>query len=109
MQTIRPFEFSIRDRVWRKTSPMKCMMRFGRKGKISPKFIGLFEILRKVGEVAYELALPLQLLVVYHLFHVSMLYRYSPDELHVISYDSIELGSGLSYEKELATILDRLV
>lgn len=86
---------------------MKCMMRFGRKGKISPQFIGLFEILRKVGEVAYELALPLRLLVFHPLFHVSMLHRYIPDELHVISYDSIKLGLGLSYKEELATILDR--
>jgi hypothetical protein len=56
----RPFEFEVRDRVFLKISPMKGVMRFGKKGKVSPQFIGPFEITQRVGKLAYRIALPLR-------------------------------------------------
>ena len=81
----RPLEFSIGDKVFLKVAPMKGIMRFGKKGKLSPRFIGPYEILEKVGNVAYRLALPLELSSVHNVFHVSMLRRYISDPSHVLS------------------------
>lgn len=64
---------------------MKGVLGFGKKGKLSPRFIDPFEILNQVGEVAYKLALPPSLSSVYPLFHGFMLRRYIPNESHVIS------------------------
>ena len=69
----RPLRFSVGDRVFLRVSPMKGVMRFGRRGKLSPRYIGPFEILRTVGEVAYELALPPAFSAIHPVFHVSML------------------------------------
>ena len=65
---------------------MMSVMRFGMKGKLSPRFIGPFEILSRVGEEAYKLALPPCLSVVHHVFHVSMLRKYIPDESHMLYF-----------------------
>lgn len=88
------------DKVRLKVSPMKGVMRFEKKDKLSLRFIGLFKILRRVGDVSYELALPPRLSVVHPAFHVSMLDRYIMEESYVISYDFVELGPDLTYEKE---------
>ena len=72
------------DHVWLRVSPIKGVMKFGKKGKLSPRFIGTFEILSRVGEVAYKLALPPSLSAVHPVFHVSMLRKYIPDESHVL-------------------------
>ncbi|XP_069149347.1 uncharacterized protein [Solanum lycopersicum] len=84
-------------------------MRFGKKGKLSPRFIGPFEILSRVGEVAYKLALPPSLSGVHPVFHVSMLWKYIPDESHVLSLDSVELGPDLTFEEEPIAIFERQV
>ncbi|WMV15181.1 hypothetical protein MTR67_008569 [Solanum verrucosum] len=76
-------DFGVGDRVFLRVSPMKGAMRFERRGKLSPRYIGPFEILRAVGEVAYELALPPALSAIHPVFHVSMMRRYVPDESHV--------------------------
>ncbi|XP_055826307.1 uncharacterized protein LOC129894663 [Solanum dulcamara] len=86
---------------------MKRVTRFEKKGKLSPRFFGPFDILRRVGGVAYEFALPSRLSGVHSLFYVSMLRKYIPYESHVISYDAVELGSYLTYEEEPVAILDR--
>ncbi|XP_055829654.1 uncharacterized protein LOC129898957, partial [Solanum dulcamara] len=104
---VRPLEFMVGDCVWLKISPMKGVMRFGKKGKLSPRFVGPFEILRRVGGVAYKLALPPKLSAVHPVFHVSILRKYIPDESHVISYDAVELSPDLTYEEEPTVILDR--
>lgn len=103
----RPLEFMIGDNVWLKVSSKKDVVRFWKKGKLSSRFIDPFEILRKVGAVAYELALPPRLFVVHPIFHVSMLCRYIPDASHMISYDLVELGLDLAYEEEPIAISDR--
>ncbi|WMV38027.1 hypothetical protein MTR67_031412 [Solanum verrucosum] len=83
------------------------VMRFGRRGKLSPRYIGLFEILRIVGEVAYELALPPAFSAIHPVFHISMLCRYVPDESHVIQYDAVDLDDSLRYIEEAVAILAR--
>ena len=78
-------------------SPMKGILRFGRKCKLSPKFIDPFEILEKVGQVAYRLALPPDLSSVHLVFHVSMLQKYVHDPSHIIQLQSKQLDENLSY------------
>ena len=88
---------------------MKGVMRFRKKGKLSPRFIGPFEILSRVGEVANKLALQPSFSAVHPVIHVSMLQKYIPDESHVLSLDSLELGPYLTFEEEPIAIFDRQV
>nr|GFD49492.1 putative reverse transcriptase domain-containing protein [Tanacetum cinerariifolium] len=82
----RSLEFQSGDHVFLKVSPARGVRRFGIKGKLSPRFIGPFEILDRVGKVSYRLALPPQLSHVQDVFHVSLLRGYKYHPLHVISY-----------------------
>ncbi|BFG20725.1 hypothetical protein CerSpe_069980 [Prunus speciosa] len=84
-------EFVVGYKVFLKVAPMKGVMRFGKKGKLSPRFIGLFEILERIGELAYKLALPPALAGVHDVFHVSMLRKYVHDATHVLSYEPLQL------------------
>ena len=84
-------------------------MRFGKKGKLSLRFIRPYEVIEKVGPVAYKLALPLELEKIHNVFHVSMLRRYRSNPLNVVSSETIELISNLTYEKEPVEILAREV
>nr|XP_009788656.1 PREDICTED: uncharacterized protein LOC104236435 [Nicotiana sylvestris] len=92
-----------------KVSQMKGIMRFGKKGKLSPRFIGPFEVMRGVGEIAYALALPPSLLGVHPDLHMSMLRRYHADKSHVLDFSTIQLDESLGYEDELVAIIDRRV
>ncbi|XP_022841995.1 uncharacterized protein LOC111365692 [Olea europaea var. sylvestris] len=78
--------FEVGEKVFLKVAPMKGILRFGKKGKLSPRFIGPFEILEKIGNVAYRLALPLKLSAV-HVFHVSILRKYISNPNHVVMFD----------------------
>ncbi|WMV51218.1 hypothetical protein MTR67_044603 [Solanum verrucosum] len=80
---------AIGERVLFKVSPTKSVMRFRKKGKFSPRFIGPFDILEKCGKVANRLVLPPSLSTVHSVFHVSMLKIYLHDDSHVIQWDSI--------------------
>ncbi|GAV75852.1 Chromo domain-containing protein [Cephalotus follicularis] len=84
-------------------------MRFGKKGKLTPRFIGPFEILERVGDVAYRLALPPSLSDVHNVFHVSMLRKYHPDPYHVLQWEPLELRTDLSFEEIPIRILDRRI
>ncbi|XP_048489752.1 uncharacterized protein LOC125491702 [Beta vulgaris subsp. vulgaris] len=81
-------------------------MRFGQTGKLSPRYIGPYEILDRVNEVAYRLALPTDLDKVHNVFHVSMLRKYIPDPSHVIRHEPLQLRKGLTYEEKPIEILD---
>ncbi|CAN4084848.1 unnamed protein product [Withania somnifera] len=88
---------------------MYGVLRFGRRGKLDPRYIGPYEILERVGEVSYRLALPPMLSVVHPVFHVSMLRRYMPDESHIIREDSVKLDDNLSFVEEPLMILTKEV
>ena len=85
------------------------MMRFRKKGKLSPRFIGPYEVIKKVGPVAYKLALPPDLENIHNVFHVSMMRRYRSNPSHVVSSETIEVRPYLTYEEELVEILAREV
>ena len=78
---------------------MKGVLWFGKKGKLSPRNIGLFEILERVGKVAYRLALPLELSSVHNIFHVSMLRKCISNPSHVLKNEPIEVHEDLTYEE----------
>ena len=80
----RPLEFEVGDHVFLKVMPKRGVIRFGNRGKLSPRYIGPFEVLETEGIVAYRLALPLSLSSVHDVFHVSMLQKYTPDPTHVV-------------------------
>lgn len=71
-------------------------MKFGKKGKLSLRFVGRFKILLRLGKGAYELAIPPRLTIFHLVFYVSLLHKYVSDESHVISYDVVEFGSNLT-------------
>ncbi|XP_074302612.1 uncharacterized protein LOC141634285 [Silene latifolia] len=105
----KDIEFMVGDKVLLKVSPMRGVMRFGKKGKLSQKFIGPYEILDRVGEVAYRLALPPALDIVHNVFHVSQLRKYVSDPSHILEMENIELDESLSYAEIPKEILDRKV
>nr|GFC49418.1 hypothetical protein [Tanacetum cinerariifolium] len=102
----RSLEFQPGDHVFLKVTPARGVRRFDIKGKLSPRFIGPFEILDRVGEVSYRLALPPQLSHVHDVFHVSLLRGYKYHPLHVILYPLDQIRTDLSYVEEPEAILD---
>ncbi|XP_070003311.1 uncharacterized protein [Nicotiana sylvestris] len=89
--------------------PMKGVMKFGKKGKRSPRYIGPFEVLRRDGKVAYELALPPSPTGIHLVFHVFMLRKHHGDPYHVLDFILVQLDKDLSYVEEPVAILDRQV
>ncbi|KAL5543511.1 hypothetical protein UlMin_007295, partial [Ulmus minor] len=102
----RPLEFQVGDSVFLKISPFKGIIRFGKRGKLNPRYIGPFEILERVGKAAYRLALPPNLATVHNVFHVSMLKKYVPDKSHVLEQEPIEIHEDLSLQEKPVQILD---
>ena len=86
--------------------PKRGVVRFGKRGKLSPWFIGPFEILERVGTVAYWLALPPSMSGVHEVFHVSMLWKYTPDPTHVVDWGQIEVDTDGTFEKGPVRIVD---
>ncbi|XP_070010918.1 uncharacterized protein [Nicotiana sylvestris] len=85
------------------------VMRFGKKGKLIPRYIGHFEIHERVGEVAYKLALPPSLSAVHPVFHVFMLWKYHSDLSYVLYFRSVQLDKDSSYVEEPMVVLDKQV
>jgi hypothetical protein len=86
---------------------MKGVMRFGRRGKLSPRYVGPFEILEKIGAVAYRLALPPNLSGIHNVFHISMLRKYVSDPTHVLESKPLQVQANMTYEETSTRILDR--
>ncbi|XP_017972517.1 PREDICTED: uncharacterized protein LOC108661138 [Theobroma cacao] len=105
----RELEFEVGDHMFLRVSSTKGIMRFGKKGKLSPRYIGPFETLERFGVVAYRLALSSNLTNVHPVFHVLVLWKYQPDPSHVIKHESLQLGDDMSYKEVLVAILDRQV
>ncbi|KAL0540140.1 hypothetical protein IC582_024370 [Cucumis melo] len=97
------------DKVFLKVAPMRGVLRFKRRGKLSPRFVGPFEILERIGPVAYRLALPPSLSTVHDVFHVSMLRKYVPHPSHVVDYEPLEIDENLSYTEQPVEVLAREV
>nr|XP_016516048.1 PREDICTED: uncharacterized protein LOC107832695 [Nicotiana tabacum] len=96
-------------KVLLRVSSIKSVMRFGRKGKLSPRYIGLFEVLEKVDEVGYRLALTPNLLGVHPVFRVSILQKYHKDQSNVLDFSLVQFDENLAYEEESIASLDRQV
>ncbi|GKE82405.1 hypothetical protein Tco_1552405, partial [Tanacetum coccineum] len=90
-----------------KLKEARGIRRFGLKGKLSPRFIGPFEILDRVGEVSYRLALPPQLSHVHNVFHASLLRGYNYHPYHVVQYTFDKIREDMSFAEEPGAILDR--
>ncbi|CAL9020692.1 unnamed protein product [Prunus brigantina] len=91
---------------WDELLPWNGVVRFGKQGKLSPRYIGPYKILEHVGLVAYRLALPSELSWLHNVFHVSTLRKYISDPSHVLESQPIELKDDLSYVEQPVHILD---
>ncbi|GJW19848.1 putative reverse transcriptase domain-containing protein [Tanacetum coccineum] len=103
----KPLEFSVGDYVLLKVSPWKGVVRFGKKGKLAPRFVGPFEIIEKVGPVAYRLDLPEELNGVHDTFHVSNLKKCLADPTLQVPLDEIRVDAKLNFVEEPVEILER--
>ena len=86
---------------------IKGVQRFGVTGKLSPRYIGPFEILRRIGTLAYELVLPPQLSHIHNVFYVLILRKYVSDSQYVIDFQTLEVKEDVSYEEISTSILER--
>ena len=102
-------EYGVANKVFLKVSPWRKILRFGKKGKPSPRFIGPYEILERIGLVSYRLALPPKLAKLHNVFHVSMLRRYRYKESHILPVKDIQVQSDFTFDEEPKAILDREV
>nr|GFB25353.1 putative reverse transcriptase domain-containing protein [Tanacetum cinerariifolium]GFB81508.1 putative reverse transcriptase domain-containing protein [Tanacetum cinerariifolium] len=105
----KPLEFQVRDNVMLKVSPWKGVMRFGKRRKLNPRYIGPFKILAKVRNVVYRIELPEQLCRVHRTFHVSKLKKCMADEPLAIPLDEIQVDDKLNFIEEPVEIMDREV
>ena len=102
----RPLEFEVGDHVFLKVMPKRGVVRFGKRENLSPRFIGPLEILKRVGTVAYRLALPPNMSGVHEVFHISMLLKYTPDPAHVVDWGQIEVDTDGTFEEGPICIVD---
>ncbi|KAI3726575.1 hypothetical protein L1987_66373 [Smallanthus sonchifolius] len=103
----KPLEFQIGDRVLLKVSPWKGVVRFGKKGKLAPRYVGPFEILERIGPVAYKLRLPQGLSGIHDIFHVSNLNKCLADDPLPIPLDEIQIDDKLRFVEKPVEIMDR--
>ena len=90
-----------------KVSPGKRVFRFGKRGKLSPRFIGPFEVLERISPVAYRVALLPSLSRPHNVYYMSVLRKYMADPSHVLDYQPIQIANDMSYEEQPMEILDR--
>ncbi|GKA62792.1 hypothetical protein Tco_0762311 [Tanacetum coccineum] len=105
----KPMEFQVGDRVMLKVSPWKGVVRFGKWGKLNPRYVGPFKVLAKVGAVAYKLELPQELSRVHNTFHVSNLKKCYADEPLAVPLDGLHIDDKLHFIEEPVEIMDREV
>ncbi|GKC08482.1 hypothetical protein Tco_1000092 [Tanacetum coccineum] len=105
----KPLEFCVGDKVMLKVSPWKGVVRFDKRRKLSPRYVGPFEIIERIGHVAYKLQLPKELHGIHNTFHVSNLKKCLADENLVISLEEIQLDDKLHFIEEPIEIMDREV
>ena len=105
----REMTYEVGDKVFLRVSPWRGIVRFGRRGKLSPRYIGPYEITERIGPLAYRLKLPIELSRLHDVFYVSMLKRYRSNPSHVIREPDFEVAEDMSYVEEPMEILDRKV
>ncbi|GKB64115.1 putative reverse transcriptase domain-containing protein [Tanacetum coccineum] len=105
----KPMEFQVGDRVMLKVSPWKGVVRFGKRGKLNPRYVGPFKVLEKVGSVAYNLELPQELSRVHNTFHVSNLKKCYSDEPLAVLLEGLHVDVKLHFVEEPVEIMDREV
>ena len=102
----RPLEFETGDHFFLKVMPKRGVIRFEKRGKLSPRYIGPFEVLERVGAVAYRLALPPSLSSVHEVFHVSMLRKYTRDITHIVDWGELVVDADGTFEEGPVRIMD---
>ncbi|GJY66727.1 hypothetical protein Tco_0468965 [Tanacetum coccineum] len=105
----KPMEFQVGDKVMLKVSPWKGVVRFGKQGKLNPRYVVPFKVLEHVGSVSYKLELPQELSMVHNTFHVSNLKKCYADELLAVPLDGLHFDDKLQFVEELVEIMDREV
>ena len=95
------------DQIFLRISPWKWVLRFGKKGKLSPRYMGPYEIVERIEKVAYRLRLAPELARIHDVFHVSMLRKYIADPSHVLRDQPVQLKEDLTYEERSVQIVDR--
>ncbi|GJU05706.1 putative reverse transcriptase domain-containing protein [Tanacetum coccineum] len=105
----KPMEFQVGDRVMLKVSPWKGVVRFGKRGKLNPRYVGPFKVLEKVGSVAYKLELPQELSRVHNTFHVSNMNKCYSDEPLAVPLERLHVDDKLCFVEEPVEIMDREV
>ncbi|KAJ0441898.1 putative nucleotidyltransferase, Ribonuclease H [Helianthus annuus] len=108
-QKRKAFHFEVGEKVLLKVSPWKGVMRFGKKGKLSPRYIGPFEVIKRVGSVAYKLNLPEGLKGIHNVFHICNLKKCFADESLVISHTDVHIDESLKFLEKPLSIEDRRV
>ena len=102
----RPLEFEVGDHVFLKVMPKRGVVRFGKRGKLSSRYIEPFGVLKMVRMVAYRFYLPLSLLSVHAVFHVSMLRKYTLDPTHVVDWGKLVVYANEIFKEEPVLIMD---
>ncbi|KAI3822365.1 hypothetical protein L1987_09954 [Smallanthus sonchifolius] len=105
----KPLECQVGDKVLLKVSPWKGVIRFGKRGKLNPHYVGPFEIEKRIGPVAYQLNLPDTLNGVHNVFHVSNLKKCLSDETLVVPLEELEIDEHLRFIEGPVEIMDREV
>ncbi|GKC29975.1 putative reverse transcriptase domain-containing protein [Tanacetum coccineum] len=105
----KPMEFEVGDKVMLKVSPWKGVVRFGKRGKLNPRFVGPFKVIKRVGDVAYKLELPKELSRVHYTFHVSNLKKCHANEALAVPLDGLHFDDKIQFVEEPIEITDRKV
>ncbi|GKD51337.1 putative reverse transcriptase domain-containing protein, partial [Tanacetum coccineum] len=105
----KPMEFQVGDKVMLKVSPWKGVVRFGKRGKLNPRYVGPFKVLKNIGAVAYKLELPQELSRVHNTFHVSNLKKCYSDDPLVVPLEGLQVDDKLHFVEEPVEIMDREV
>nr|GEZ72961.1 putative reverse transcriptase domain-containing protein [Tanacetum cinerariifolium] len=105
----KPMEFQVGDKVMLKISPWKGVVRFGKRGKLNPRYVGPFKVLERIGDVSYKLELPEELSRVHNTFHVSNLKKCHADEPLAVPLDGLHFDDKLHFVEETVEIVDREV